>query len=171
MWLMCGQFLCRLQSIAAHRDHFVRHLSVGPSVRPSVCLSVCLSGSHTFLVVTHSYVSQATIAFLRMLPLCSLAKNSVELGIVIKLGIHVAHDERMYPINCLGPTSSSQWTNVEKILWAQLRWSSWVYFDQPRYTWSMPYWVNMEITFSEQDSKTLNVFFSDMAKLLLMWKG
>ena len=46
-------FLCRLRSIAAHRDHFVR----------------CLSGSHTFLVVTHSYVSQATHAFFRMLPL------------------------------------------------------------------------------------------------------
>ena len=55
-------FLCRLRSIAAHRNHFVRHLSV--------CLSVCWSGSHTFLVVTHSYVSQATHAFLGMLPLC-----------------------------------------------------------------------------------------------------
>ena len=30
-------FLCRLRSIATHRDHFVRRLSV----RPSVCLSVC----------------------------------------------------------------------------------------------------------------------------------
>ena len=39
------------------------------SVCPSVCLSVCLSGSHTFLVVKHSYVSQATHAFLGMLPL------------------------------------------------------------------------------------------------------
>ena len=55
-------FLCRLRSIAAHRDHFVRHLSV--------CPSVCLSNSHTFLIVTHSYVSQATDAFLGMLPLC-----------------------------------------------------------------------------------------------------
>ena len=36
----------------------------------SVCLSVYLSGSHTFLIVTHSYVSQATHAFLGMLPLC-----------------------------------------------------------------------------------------------------
>ena len=36
-------FLCRLQSIATHRDHFVRLLSVRLSVRPSVCLSVCLS--------------------------------------------------------------------------------------------------------------------------------
>ena len=41
----------------AHRD-FARHLSV------------CLSGSLTFFVVTHSYVSQVTHAFLRMLPLC-----------------------------------------------------------------------------------------------------
>ena len=53
-----------LQSIAAHSDHFVRRLSVS--------LSDCLSGSHTFLVVTHSYVSQATHAFLAigMLLLC-----------------------------------------------------------------------------------------------------
>ena len=57
-------FLCHLRSIAAHRDHFVRRLSVRPCV--------CLSGSHAFLVVTHSYVSQATHAFLGMLPLCSL---------------------------------------------------------------------------------------------------
>ena len=35
--------------IVAHRDHFV----------------VCLSGSHTFLVVTHSCVSQTTYAFSR----------------------------------------------------------------------------------------------------------
>ena len=44
------------------------------SVCASVCLSVrpsvCLSGSHSFLVVTHCYVSQATHAFLGMLPLC-----------------------------------------------------------------------------------------------------
>ena len=45
-------FLYRLRSIAAPRDHFVRRLSVCLSVRASVCLS----GSHTFLVVTHSYV-------------------------------------------------------------------------------------------------------------------
>ena len=63
-------FLCRLRSIAAHRDHFVQRLSVRPSICLSACLSVCLSGSHTFLVVTHSYVLQATHAFLGMLPLC-----------------------------------------------------------------------------------------------------
>ena len=50
--------LCRLGSIATHRDHFVRRLSV----RPSVCLSFRLSHSHC-------YVSQATHAFLGMLPL------------------------------------------------------------------------------------------------------
>ena len=36
----------------------------------SVRLSVCLSGSHTFLVVTHIYVSQSTHALLGMLLLC-----------------------------------------------------------------------------------------------------
>ena len=54
-------YLCRLWSIATHRDLFVRRLTVLPCV--------CLSRSHTFLVVTHSYVSQVTHAFLRMLPL------------------------------------------------------------------------------------------------------
>ena len=54
-WVTVGPlFLCRLQSIATHRDHFVCRLSVRLSVRPS----------HS-----HSYVSQATHAFLRMLPL------------------------------------------------------------------------------------------------------
>ena len=61
-YLSIPAFLCRLQSIATQRDHFVRCLSV------HVC--VCMSGSHTFLVVTHSYVLQATHAFLKMLPLC-----------------------------------------------------------------------------------------------------
>ena len=41
---------CHLWSLAAHIDHFIQHLSV----------RVSLSGSHTFLVVTHS---------LRLLPL------------------------------------------------------------------------------------------------------
>ena len=45
-------------------------LFVLPAKHRGVCLSVCLSSSHTFLVLTHSYVSQATHAFLRMLPLC-----------------------------------------------------------------------------------------------------
>ena len=33
-----------------------------------LCVCVCLSGSHTFLVVRHSYVLQETHAFLGMLP-------------------------------------------------------------------------------------------------------
>ena len=49
-----------IQSIATHRDHFVQPLSV----HLSVCLSVCLFGIHTLLVVTLSYVSQVTHAFL-----------------------------------------------------------------------------------------------------------
>ena len=64
--LMVEHSLCRLQSIATHRDHFVRR----PSVRPSVRLSVRLSPvtCHTL----QSYVSQATHAFLGMLPLIFL---------------------------------------------------------------------------------------------------
>ena len=46
----------------AHKDNFVWRLSIR--------MSVCLSDSHNFLVVMHSYVSQATHAFLGMLPLC-----------------------------------------------------------------------------------------------------
>ena len=46
------------------RDHFVLRMSV----RPCVCLS-----SNTFLVFTHSYVSQATHAFLGILPLFYLS--------------------------------------------------------------------------------------------------
>ena len=43
-----------------------RHIGITLS---GVCLSVRLSSSHAFVVVTHSYVSQATHAFLGMLPL------------------------------------------------------------------------------------------------------
>ena len=65
------QFLCRLQSI----EHIGITLSgVCLSVFLSVCPCVCLSISHTFLVVTHRYVSQATRAFLGMLPLCLIRK-------------------------------------------------------------------------------------------------
>ena len=60
------RFLCRRWSIMTQRDHFVLSLSVCLSVRPSIRLFV----SHTFFVVTHSFVSQATHAFLGMLPLC-----------------------------------------------------------------------------------------------------
>ena len=41
----CPWFLCRLRSIATHRDHFVRRLSVRPSVCPSVTLAeLCFAG-------------------------------------------------------------------------------------------------------------------------------
>ena len=76
---LSNQFLCRLRSIAAHRDHFVRRLSV--------CACVCLSDSHTFLIVTHSYVSQATHAFLGMLPLCFNTKHPV---IILRASLFVA---------------------------------------------------------------------------------
>ena len=39
-----------------------------------------LYGSHTFLVVTHSYVSQATHAFLGMLPLCFYYPRAMRCG-------------------------------------------------------------------------------------------
>ena len=48
IFLIDFPFLCRLRSIAAHRDHFVRRLSVCACVRACVCLS----DSHTFLIVT-----------------------------------------------------------------------------------------------------------------------
>ena len=60
-------FLCRLRSIATHRDHFVH--------RPSVCPSVTLF-CHTF----QSYVLQATHAFLGMLPLYSLLWSRIPLS-------------------------------------------------------------------------------------------
>ena len=59
-YLVLFLILWRLRSIATHMDHFVRRLSVRLSVCPSVTL-FC----HTF----QSYVSQATHAFLGMLPL------------------------------------------------------------------------------------------------------
>ena len=69
------EFLCCLQSIVAHRDHFVQ--------RPSVCVS----GSPTFLVVRRNYVSQATHAFLGMLPLCLYIWRVKSLPIVTKFVI------------------------------------------------------------------------------------
>ena len=60
----------------------VKHSCTLGSLCPvSVCPSVCMSGSHTFLVVTHSYVSQATRAFLGMLPLlvCWMISRSMTL--------------------------------------------------------------------------------------------
>ena len=70
-------FLCCLRSIGAHRDHFFR--------RPSVCLS----GSHTFLVVTHSNVSQVTHAFLGMLPLCLIKRVCINNAYVFQLTFYM----------------------------------------------------------------------------------
>ena len=43
-------FFCRLRSIATHRDHFVRRLSVRPSVCPSVTLAeLCFAGDTCIL--------------------------------------------------------------------------------------------------------------------------
>ena len=55
-----------------------RHIGITLS---SVCLCVFLSSRHTtFFVVTHSYVSQATHAFLGMLPLFSCVEITVSLN-------------------------------------------------------------------------------------------
>ena len=42
-FLLAVKFLCRLRSIATHRDYFVRRPSVRLSVRLSVCPSVTLA--------------------------------------------------------------------------------------------------------------------------------
>ena len=59
-----------------------------------ICLSVrsCVSGSHTFLVVTHSYVLQVTHAFLGMLPLCFLYTwpNNLQYRILYQLSCALA---------------------------------------------------------------------------------
>ena len=51
-------------------------------------MSDCLSSSHTFLVITYSYVSQATHAFLRMLPLCLKCKKK-EIQCLVTLHRHL----------------------------------------------------------------------------------
>ena len=51
-------FLCRLRSIAAHRDHFVRRLSV--------CACVCLSDSHTSPHIGITDLSGVVCFFIRL---------------------------------------------------------------------------------------------------------
>ena len=75
-------FLCRLRSIAAHRDHFVRRLSV--------CACVCLSGSHTS---PHKGGP------------CECDRVYTVAYFFVKLGRHVNHDERMHPIDYRGQRS------------------------------------------------------------------
>ena len=78
---LSNQFLCRLRSIAAHRDHLIRRLSV--------CACVCLSDSHTFLIVMHCYVSQATHAFLGMLPLCFTLMIKLKFRVLLLMKIQI----------------------------------------------------------------------------------
>ena len=72
--------LCCLRSIVTHRDHFVRRLSV---CLPGTCIS------HTFLVVRHSYVLQATHAFLGMLPLVLVVKVTLSL-LAVSLSVRLS---------------------------------------------------------------------------------
>ena len=98
VWLYCHsyQFLCRLRSIAARRDHFVQRLSVCQSVR----LSVCPSGIHIFLVDTHSYVLQATHAFLGMLPLCLVSWDECPGSLCNSPSVITFLPEKMGHSNC-----------------------------------------------------------------------
>ena len=82
-----GTILCRLQSIAAHRDPFFWRLSVR--------LSVCLSGSHTFLVVTYSDVSQAMHAFLGMLQFWSALVSHIGEDVPVKFELYAVCDLRI----------------------------------------------------------------------------
>ena len=65
--LICGIYIPERPVFVSPAKHSGTMGSLCPA---SVCPSVCLSGIHAFLVVTHSYVSKATHAFLGMLPLC-----------------------------------------------------------------------------------------------------
>ena len=58
---------CRLWSIAAHRDHFVRHLSVNPSVSPVVTLFWQLR--MVVICFWYSGIAMFRRRFLGMLPL------------------------------------------------------------------------------------------------------
>ena len=52
-------------------------------------MSVRLSGCHTFLVVMHSYVSQATHTFLGMLPLCFNTKTTKTTCVFVCRSLHL----------------------------------------------------------------------------------
>ena len=61
-------------------------------VCPSVRVSVCLSGSHFFFVVSHSYVTKATHAFLGMLQLCSICYS-------FTFHVKQLYERKCYPVN------------------------------------------------------------------------
>ena len=60
-----------------------------------------LSGSHIFLVVTHTYVSQATHEFLGMLPLCLL-------DCLAALIVHEYTTCLLFSVRRLGPLLTAQ---------------------------------------------------------------
>ena len=89
--------LCRLRSIAAHRDHFVRRLSV--------CACVCLSGSHTFLIVT-------LVNTIETKPLHISLSNLQDL-------LTVMRGCTLLILEVRGQRSRSHWTSMEISLWTQ----------------------------------------------------
>ena len=115
------KFLCRLRSIAAHRDHFVRRLSVCPAV-------------------THSYVSQVTRAFIGMLPLCcflgwgheitqtiNVAKRDVK-QLTISSYLNFSDyllDDRVH-IDFIYPFFSPQYTLVLVTFVKRIGWMNWM---------------------------------------------
>ena len=90
-------FLCRLRSIAAHRDHFVRRLSV--------CACVCLSDSHTFLIVT-------LVNTIETKPLHISLSNLQDM-------LTVMRGCTLLILEVRGQRSRSHWTSMEISLWTQ----------------------------------------------------
>ena len=112
-------FLCRLRSIAppAHRDHFVRRLAV------------CLYGSHTFLVVTHSYVSQVTHTFLGMLPVCYVSFQHLYISLT-ELQIKREEEIAKNPLSKVRKSSNLKWSPFNKYkkfsLWPLMEFIHWI---------------------------------------------
>ena len=92
---------CRLRSIAAHRDHFVRRLSVCACVRACVCLS----DSHTFLIVT-------LVNTIETKPLHISLSNLQDM-------LTVMRGCTLLILEVRGQRSRSHWTSMEISLWTQ----------------------------------------------------
>ena len=95
------QFLCRLRSKAAHRDHSVRRLSVCACVRACVCLS----DSHTFLIVT-------LVNTIETKPLHISLSNFQDM-------LTVMRGCTLLILEVRGQRSRSHWTSMEISLWTQ----------------------------------------------------